>query len=55
MIVTALNASMKMMILMGREKCQQMISPLSSAHPIEKYNVLTPDMALVAAKERVAL
>lgn len=55
MIVTALNASMKMMILMGREKCQQMIPPLSSAHPIEQYNVLTPDMALVAAKERVAL
>lgn len=54
MIVTALNASMKMMIWREKE-CQQMIPPLSSAHPIEKYNVLTPDMALVAAKERVAL
>lgn len=30
-------------------------SPLVQCHPIEQYNVLTPDIALVAAKERVAL
>lgn len=53
MIVTALNASMKMMIWREKE-CQQI--PPVQCHPIEKYmRVLTPDMALVAAKERVAL
>lgn len=50
MIVTALNASMNMMIW-GEKNVSRY--PLSSAHRIEK--VLTPDMALVAAKERVAL
>lgn len=52
MIVTALNASMKMMIW-GEKNVSRY--PLSSAHSIGKYNVLTPDIALVAAKERVAL